>query len=155
MTREEFIEILDKKSYSYKIEGDKLVVTYNGNIFLNSSKTISPGVEFKNKGNVYLDSLETIPPGVEFKNKGNIFLNSLKNISHGVEFKNDGNIFLNSSKTISPGVEFKTVPGKFFLNGGSVYLPLIGGWFDEWSGNIEEIDRHRLLNLMIKRGLFI
>jgi len=26
MTREEFIQILDKKGYSYKIEGDKIIV---------------------------------------------------------------------------------------------------------------------------------
>jgi len=32
---------------------------------------------------------------------------------------------------------------------------LIGGWFDEWQGNIEGIDSNKLLNAMIKRELFI
>ena len=57
MTREEFIQILDKKGYSYKIKGDKIIVTEDGNVFLDSLKTIPPGVEFNNGGDVYLDSL--------------------------------------------------------------------------------------------------
>jgi hypothetical protein len=45
--------------------------------------------------------------------------------------------------------------GVVFKNGGSVYLKaLIGGWFSNWSGNIEGIERKRLLNVMIKRGIF-
>jgi len=31
---------------------------------------------------------------------------------------------------------------------------LIGGWFNEWKGNIEGIDSKRLLNAMIKQGVF-
>ena len=87
MTREEFIEILKKEGYSYKIEGDKLVVTGNGD--------------------VWLDSLTSLPPGVVFKNRGRVYLRSLT-----------------------------------------------GRWFDEWTGNIEGIDSKRLLNVMIKQGVF-
>lgn len=80
------------------------------------------------KGSVRLDSLKTLPPGVEFKNGGDVWLDSLK--------------------TLPPGVEFR--------NGGSVYLDsLIGGWFGDWKGNIEGIDSKRLLNVMIKQGVFI
>jgi len=43
-----------------------------------------------------------------------------------------------------------------FRNEGDVYLGfLIGRWFDEWKGNIEGIDSKRLLNKMIKQGMFI
>jgi hypothetical protein len=31
---------------------------------------------------------------------------------------------------------------------------LIGGWFEEWKGNIEGIDSKRLMNLMINKGVF-
>jgi hypothetical protein len=43
-----------------------------------------------------------------------------------------------------------------FKNGDDVYLKsIIGGWFDEWSGNIKYIDSKSLLNLMINKGMFI
>jgi hypothetical protein len=42
-----------------------------------------------------------------------------------------------------------------FSNGGDVYLrSLIGDWFSKWKGNIEGIDEKRLLNKMIKDGVF-
>jgi len=42
-----------------------------------------------------------------------------------------------------------------FKNEGFVYLEsLIGGYFDDWKGNIEGIDHKRLLNKMIKQGVF-
>lgn len=128
MTREEFIQILEEKGYSYEMEGDKLVVT--------------------NEDDVDLGSLETFSPGVVFKNDGHVDLYSLKRITPDVEFDNSGNVFLNSLVTLPPGVEFK--------NGAYVELKsLIGGWLDDWGNNIEGIDIKRLLNLMIKRGLFI
>jgi len=77
MTREEFIEILDEKRYSYKIEGDKIVVTIKGHVYLDVLTSIPPGVVFRNKGNVNLRSLTSLPPGVEFKNGGYVWLRSL------------------------------------------------------------------------------
>ena len=86
MTKEEFINILDKiestrsdkKGYSsYKIEGDKIVVTHNRYVDLGSLKTLPPGVEFNNVGSVYLHLLETLPPGVQFNNKGSVDLRSI------------------------------------------------------------------------------
>jgi len=42
-----------------------------------------------------------------------------------------------------------------FKNRGYVWLDyLLGGYFNRWSGNIEGIDSKRLLNKMIKDGLF-
>ena len=109
MTREAFIKILDKKGYSYEIEGDRILVTHRGDVRLDRNLTsLPPGVEFKNGEDVYLTSLKTIPPGVEFKNGGDVHLNSI-----------------------------------------------IGGWLFEWKGNIKGIKSKRLLNIMIKRGVFI
>ena len=128
MTQKEFIKILDERSYSYEIEGDKVV--------------------FNNGGNVYLTSLTSLPPGVEFRNRGVVSLDSLTSIPHGVEFRNRGVVLLNVLTSIPPGVVFR--------NEGDVYLGfLIGRWFDEWKGNIEGIDSKRLLNKMIKQGMFI
>ena len=130
MTQEEFIAILDEKRYSYKIEGDKIIVTYRGYVDLEDLTSLPPGVVFRNGGDVWLTYLNSLPPGVEFKNGGNVYLD------------------LNTLETLPPGVEFK--------NGGYVGLyKLDGGYFSEWKGNIEGIDPKRLLNFMIKQGVFI
>ena len=107
MTREEFIKVLDRKDYSYKIEGDLIVVTY--------------------KNTVDLESLTSLPPGVEFRNGGYVVLPSLTSLPSGVVFKNGEDVYLGY---------------------------LIGRWLKEWKGNIEGIDSKRLLNVMIKQGVF-
>jgi len=113
MTQKEFIKVLDKKDYSYKIEGDKIVVTHGGDVLLDSFTSLPPDVEFRNEGNVWLGSLTSLPPGVEFRN------------------------------------------GEGVYERGDVYLrALIGGWLDDWKGNIEGVDSKRLLNKMIKQGVF-
>ena len=59
-----------------------------------------------------------------------------------------GSVSFDALTSLPPGVEFK--------NGEDVYLVyLVGGWFGEWQGNIEGIDPKRLLNVMIKQGVFI
>ncbi len=147
MTQKSFIKILEEKGYSYKTEGDKIVVTHRGRVYLRSLTSLPPGVEFKNGGNVDLSSLTSLPPGVQFENGWNVYLNSLETLPPGVEFKNNGDVDLSSLKTLPPGVEFK--------NGRDVFLPsLIGGRFGEWYGNIKGIDGNRLLNKMIELGLF-
>jgi hypothetical protein len=70
MTQEEFISILDEKGYSYKIEGDRIIVNRKGYVSLDSLPSLPPGVEFRNGGDVYLKSLTSIPPDVEFRNGG-------------------------------------------------------------------------------------
>ena len=79
------------------------------------------------KGHVHLSSLTSLPPDVEFKNGDYVFLNSLTSISPGVEFRN------------GKDVSFKS---------------LIGGYFEEWKGNIDGVEPKRLLNKMISIGLF-
>ena len=74
MTQKAFIKILDEKGYSYEIEGDKVVVTHEGDVGLDALTSIPPGVEFKNGGYVDLESLTSLPPGVEFKNGEDVYL---------------------------------------------------------------------------------
>ena len=109
MTQEAFIKVLNKEKYSYKIEGDKIVITHEGYVNLIALTSLPPGVVFKNRGGIYLIALTSLPPGVEFKNAGSVNLRSLV--------------------------------------GGD-------GLFDKWKGNIEGIDSNRLLNVMIKQGVF-
>ena len=127
MTQGEFIEVLDDKGYSYEIEGDKVVVTYHGEVFLPGLETLPRGIEFNNGGGVHLDSLRTLPQGIEFTNKGNVFLDSLQTLPQRIEFKNASGVYLES---------------------------LMGVWFSHWDGNIEGIRHVRLLNKMISQGLF-
>ena len=147
MTREKFIEVLDEKGYSYEIEGDKLVVTHEGGVDLESLTSLPPGVVFENRRGVYLRALTSIPPGVEFKNGVDVDLRSLTSLPPGVEFRNGGYVDLRALTSIPPGVEFR--------NEGNVDLEsLTGGWFQDWNGNIEGIDEKRLLNKMISIGIF-
>ncbi len=113
MTQEEFIKVLDKKGYSYDIEGDKIIVNRKGGVGLGMLTSLPPGVVFRNGGDVYLTSLTSLPPGVEFSNEG-----------------------------------IKIKLAAIYLNA------LIGGRFNDWKGNIEGIDSKRLLNKMIKDGVF-
>ena len=151
MTQEEFIKVLlDDRAravYSYEIEGDRIIVTHGGFVDLRSLPSLPPGVVFKGKGYVLLDSLTSLPSGVEFRNGWDVDLRSLTSLPPGVVFKNGGDVRLDSLTSLPPGVEFK--------NGRSVYLGyLIGRWFKEWKGNIKGIASKRLLNVMIKQGVF-
>ena len=80
------------------------------------------------RGNVYLGALTSLPPGVEFRNGWYIYLNRLTSLPPGMEFKNGGDVLLRD---------------------------LIGGYFKDWEGNIKGIKSKRLLNKMIKDGMFI
>ena len=153
MTREEFIWVLDNEGYSYEIEGDNIVVTHKWTVHLNSLTSLPSGVVFRNegyvneRGDVYLNALTSLPPDVEFRNKGNVNLGSLTSLPSGVEFNNAGSVNLGSLTSLPPGVKFK--------NGEVVRLnSIIGGWFQDWKGNIEGIGSKRLLNKMIKDGVF-
>jgi len=147
MTREEFIKVLDDKGYSYEIEGNKIVVTHDRNVYLHSLTSLPPGVVFRNGGHVYLESITSIPPGVVFRNGGHVGLGALPSLPPGVVFRNGESVYLSRLASLPPGVEFR--------NKGQVWLDaLIGDWFSEWKGNIEGIDSKRLLNKMIKDGLF-
>ena len=74
-------------------------------------------------------------------------MEGLEDISPGVVFDNGKSIYLPLVKSIPPGIKFNGYEG--------IYLKsLIGGWFYKWEGNIDGIQPNRLLNKMIKDGLF-
>jgi hypothetical protein len=146
MTQEEFIKVLDKKKYSYKIQGNKIVVI-GGYVYLDALTSLPPGVKFKNEGDVWLQSLTSLPPGVVFENRRGVYLRALTSLPPGVVFKNRGRVWLESLSSLPPGVVFS--------NEGDVKLnSLTGNWFSKWKGNIERIDSKRLLNSMISKGVF-
>jgi hypothetical protein len=146
MTHEELIKVLNGKGYSYEQPHSKIVVTEKGGVGLPSLTRLPPGVEFNNEGWVYLHSLTHLPPGVEFNNEGDVSLRSLTHLPPGVEFNNEGTVYLHSLTHLPPGVEFN--------NKGGVLLDSLGIDTEGWEGNIERINGVRLLNLMIKRGMF-
>ena len=156
MTQEEFIKVLEEGSYSYKIEGDKIVVLtgvsngFTHHIFVNF-KSLPPGVVFRNTGGVHLESLKSLPPGVEFKNGGDVHLESLKSLPPDVQFRtwDEGMVYLNSLTSIPPEVKFSTAAVRLdsIVGGGD-------GWFSQWKGNIKGINSRRLFNLTIKQGVF-
>ena len=77
MTQEEFIKVLDKKDYSYKIERDRIIVTHEESVDLELLTSIPHGVVFNNGGYVYLNSLTSFYPGVVFNNDGKVYLGYL------------------------------------------------------------------------------
>jgi len=89
MTREEFIQILDSKRYSYRQEENNIVVNRLGDVNLHSLTTIPEGIVFSNGGDVSLSSLTTLPEGTVFSNKGRVHLESLIG---GWDFRWKGNI---------------------------------------------------------------
>ena len=129
MTREEFKKILDDKGYSYREEGDKIVITHIEDVWLGYANitTIPPGVKFQNGGYVSLNFVEILPSNTLFDNYGYVALDSLKNILPGVEFENRGHIWIES---------------------------IIKDPWASWKGNIKGIDYKKLLNKMISLGLF-
>ena len=132
MTREEFIKVLEEEGYPYVVdEKDNLVVgarNMSDTIDLGFITSLPPRVIFVNQKDLHLGSLEAIPTGVKFHNKGTVFLDRVKTISVGVEFHNVKVVYLYTA---------------------------MDGRFNKWKGNIEGIASNRLLNGMIKGGMFI
>ena len=126
MTRKKFIKELEEEGYSYEIEGDKIIVTHNGGVWLGVLTTLPNGVKFENRGSVWLNALTTLPADVKFENRGYVILDALTTLPADVKFENGGDVNLNS---------------------------LVGGWFGDWSGNIDGIASKRLLNFMISKGI--
>ena len=155
MTREAFIEILKKKGYSYKLEGDKIVITHgkkgtglDNHIYLDD---LVPDIIFANKGMVKLeDNITSLPYGLEFRNGGEISGSNLEEIEYPLIFQNRGTIQFHRLEKINPGVVFN--------NKGDVYIKNIGAIERKarpvgYKKLLEGISDKRLLNLMIKRGL--
>ena len=94
MTHEEFIQVLDKKNYSYEIEGNKIIVTHEGCVDLRYLTSLPSDVVFKNGGYVDLERLVSFPTGVEFRNKGEVDLIAVNFLPSDVVFRNGGNLLL-------------------------------------------------------------
>jgi hypothetical protein len=170
VSREEFIKVLDSKRYSYEIVGGKIIITHTyigSGAMMSDLTSLPPGVEFKNREYVFLGALTSIPRDVEFNNKGAVILNALTSLPRGFEFNNKAAVYLESLTSLPPGVVFNNKgkvdlksltsisPGVEFKNGVNIWLDsLIGGYFTKWEGNIPGIAPNRLLNKMIKDGVF-
>ena len=76
MTQEEFIKELDENGCSYEIRGNKIVVTNEDTVYLNTLTSLPPDVVFENGGYVGLRDLTSIPPGVVFENGEDVWLKS-------------------------------------------------------------------------------
>ena len=130
MTREEFKNKLAEKDYIWRLEGNSLIVRGFGEIDL-SIESLPPDVEFMNTSYVYLDSLEILPSNVKFKNGGSVSLYSIKSIPRGTIFENGRGVWLDSFGIDTADSEEEN----------NIL-------------NIEGINPKRILNQMIKDGLF-
>ena len=124
MTREDFIRKLNHEGYTHKIEGDKTIVTYYSNVYLNKLVSIPENVIFDSGASVYLDGITELPEGTQFINKGSANLKKLplKELRTGV-FKNRDSFWCDE-----------------FSNFG-------------WKCNIPGVSKGRVFDLTIKRGL--
>jgi hypothetical protein len=123
MKQEEFIQVLDKKKYSYMIKGNKIIVTHEGCVDLRYLTSLPSDVVFKNGGYVNLERLVSFPTGVEFRNKGKVDLNAVNFLPSDVVFRNGGNLLLWSlDYRILESVEFKN---KGVIELTSLYNPSI------------------------------
>ena len=136
MSMKEFVQEIDKRGYAYKRVGDAIIVNMEpaGNTLSSSGTYLRMDLDtitsliFQGKGALSLYFVKSIPPGVHFNHEGSVSFKYLESIPPGVEFNNRGGVWLG---------------------------PLSGGdYFHRWEGNIEGVDSKRLLNLMIKQGVF-
>jgi hypothetical protein len=142
MTGEEFIEVLDNLSYSYKIIKDKIVVTSKSKEGIDLVGTMINGDH-----GLQVVTIDKIPSGVIFQGKGDINLSSLEFLPDDVEFRNMGNVDLSSMD-----IPINLIDS--FNNSGDITFKNLH-WSGNWEGNLEGIDNKRLLRFMISNGVFI
>ena len=159
MTREEFIGMLDKKGYSYKGEGDKIIVNDKRDISFPFLTELPDNIEFRNGGYIDLRGVTTLLPGVVFNNKGSVGLSYVTTLYPGVVFRNEGDVSLRSLRAIPYDVvlsnngdidlrDLTMIPSRLrFNNTGNVLL--------KWKFDIEGIRSKEILNTMIKRKIII
>ena len=147
MTREEFIEELERKRIFFFMDNERIMITDNTGVDLADLTSLPPDVTFANKGSVDLTRLKFLPPGIEFKNTRTVYLHSLEELPEEITFETGGNLYINLITRIPKGVKFEG------NKEGLIYLSLLG-WIDEWEGNIPGINTKTLLNKMVTLGLF-
>jgi hypothetical protein len=149
MTREEFINILEKKGYPFEDKGDRLFVGREFDcldIDLSRVRSIPPSVIFRNGGSVNLNSIEEIPSGVEFRNLMRVSLHSLRRrIDPSVRFRS-------SLIVVSPLLGCDS----FIVEGGEDgEIVSYMNSFTSFSLGVCGIDDKKVLNHMIELGLFM
>jgi hypothetical protein len=158
LTADEFIKT---KLFNtpYEMEGDRIIITGGdqfGNITMREKPygtnlgkewVVFPGyVEFRNKGNIHLD-FGMMDDGVIFNNGGYVHL-SVKDIHPNTVFKNRGDVALYGVTSIPTDLEINNkgdVSMKHIYKGG-----MYGTFYVE---GLNSKDNHKILNLMIKKGL--
>jgi len=143
MTREAFIEYLEYKAIDFQIEASgMIVITYDDyDLYLDHTVTEIPsGVEFRTSHQVRCSYVKVVNPNVIFNMQG--------------KWGSEPWVWLPHAEKIYPGVEFH--------NNGSCVLKVFERerranikTFRDWKGNIKGIDSNKLLNAMIKQGMFI
>lgn len=145
MTREKFIQELDKKGYTHSEENGSVVITFPGDVNLDNTDLI-PGLVFKNDGLVRLLFLKHIPDGISFLNADDVNLDRLEILPPNTIFNNGGDVYLNSINNIPMEIRFDNLN-----NGGFLGLP---SKFQNEDLQIVGISSKDLFNLMIRRGIF-
>ena len=86
--RESFKSLLDIKGYSYKQEGETIIIDSDYDLrHLKDVNYLPENVCFANGGFVDLE-VKVLPKNTVFKNIGNIYLRELEKLSEGVRFEN-------------------------------------------------------------------
>ena len=103
--RKEFIDILNKEKYPYKIKNNKIII---GGGYINSDLItyIPDNVEFNNKGVVDLYYLNKMGNNIVFNNKCHVWLNFLKEMGNNIQFNNKGNVWLQSLNKMGNNIIF-------------------------------------------------
>ena len=105
MSIQEFKKILKEKRYSYREDGEKIIIEYYGSIDLYDIQSIPEGIIFENDGVVNLNNISLIPKGTIFSNPGTLYAQSAIEIEEDVEFNNI-DLFIRSVVKLSKGVKF-------------------------------------------------
>jgi hypothetical protein len=143
MTREEFIDLLKDKGYSYEIEGDRIIITHEGMVSLLQSVPIPLNleVEFRNDEHVDLNNATELPENIVFNNTNDVYLGCLRNIPKGIKFKNTNDVFI--------GMNLEDIPSWLeFNNGNYVWLGDVNTF--KWGCKIPGIRGAKIINLLIK-----
>jgi hypothetical protein len=95
----ELEKLLNKKHYSYHLEGNTFVIDHEGNVDIGYVKSLPDNVQFNNEGFVNLFSLKSLlPNNIQFNNKRNVYFYSLTSLPDNKYeiFKNEGIVYYNN-----------------------------------------------------------
>jgi hypothetical protein len=156
MTREDFIDALNRDGYKAHVEGDKLIVDgdfWQDHITMEID-SIPSNVTFVNKGFISLPRLKEIPEGVTFNNSAYVSLVMVDKISSDTIFNNRGFVAVPILVTIPAGVQFNN-RGTIETNKVSIDMLNRADWGrTDWGLDIPGISNRELFKSMVKGGVF-